>query len=413
MGEGSAIPTDPQHTPTLLQPSTSQPQKTKKPRKSTRKDTQVPQLSGPTESVIDEVVYKELDDSLVRAATTASSLEAEQDSGGGPRCQEAMGDTIARLGLRECLNFLMIHCSQEIKNTQANEIDSLKRRVKKLDKKQRSRTHKLKRLYKVGQTANVESSDDEQSLDLLGEEVFVATQDDNVVEKEVDAAQDKGKAIMIEEHVKLKKKDQIMIDEEVTLKLQAELQAEFDKEQKLAREKEKEANIALIETWDDMFDRAFKRVNTFVDFRTELVEGSSKRAEEEMTQESAKKQKVDDDKEIADLKQLMKIIPKEEIAIDAIPLAVKSPIVNWKIYKEEKKSYYQIIRAGEKSKMYLVFSHMLKDFDKEDLEDLYNLVKAKYGSTRPVKDLDLILWGDLMTMFEPHVKDEVWKMQKR
>nr|GFD07297.1 hypothetical protein [Tanacetum cinerariifolium] len=45
-----------------------------------------------------------------------------------------------------------------------------------------------------------------------------------------------------------------------------------------------------------MFDKAFKRVNTFVDFRTELVEGSSKRAREELTQESAKKQKVDNDK---------------------------------------------------------------------------------------------------------------------
>ncbi|GKE49140.1 hypothetical protein Tco_1480398, partial [Tanacetum coccineum] len=81
MGEGSAIPTDPQHTPTILQPSSSQPQKTQKPRKAKRKDTQVPQLSGPTESVVDEAVYKELDDRLVRAATTASSLEAEQDSG--------------------------------------------------------------------------------------------------------------------------------------------------------------------------------------------------------------------------------------------------------------------------------------------------------------------------------------------
>ncbi|GKA69325.1 hypothetical protein Tco_0775389 [Tanacetum coccineum] len=46
-----------------------------------------------------------------------------------------------------------------------------------------------------------------------------------------------------------------------------------------------------------MFDRAFKRVNTFVDFRTDLVEGSSKRAGEELEQESSKKQKVDDDKE--------------------------------------------------------------------------------------------------------------------
>ncbi|GJV08103.1 hypothetical protein Tco_1345759 [Tanacetum coccineum] len=59
------------------------------------------------------------------------------------------------------------------------------------------------------------------------------------------------------------------------------------------------------------------------------------------------------------------------------------------------------------SKMYLVFSHMLKSFDREDFETLWKLVKAKYGSTRPVEDLDLILWGDLKTMFEPHVEDRV------
>ncbi|GKF72969.1 hypothetical protein Tco_0219301, partial [Tanacetum coccineum] len=51
------------------------------PRKPKRNDTQIPQSSGPTEHVADKAVYKELDDSLVRVATTASSLEAEQDSG--------------------------------------------------------------------------------------------------------------------------------------------------------------------------------------------------------------------------------------------------------------------------------------------------------------------------------------------
>ncbi|GKF56767.1 hypothetical protein Tco_0170304 [Tanacetum coccineum] len=81
MGKGSAMPTDPHHTPTIIQPSTSQPQKTQKPRRSKRKDTEVPQLSGFTTNVADEVVNKEMDDSLVRAATTASSLEAEQDNG--------------------------------------------------------------------------------------------------------------------------------------------------------------------------------------------------------------------------------------------------------------------------------------------------------------------------------------------
>ncbi|GJZ56391.1 hypothetical protein Tco_0611584 [Tanacetum coccineum] len=171
------------------------------------------------------------------------------------------------------------------------------------------------------------------------------------------------------------------------------------------------------------YAKAFKRVNTFVDFRTDLVEGSSKRAGDELEQEVTKKQKVDDvqetarvddDQETTKIKELMKIVSdKEEVAIDAIPLATKLPsIVDCKIHKEGKKNYYQIIRADGSSKMYLVFSHMLKSFDREDFETLWKLVKAKYGSTRPVEDLDLILYGDLKTMFEPHVEDQVWKNQQ-
>ncbi|GJU17252.1 hypothetical protein Tco_1145218 [Tanacetum coccineum] len=163
-----------------------------------------------------------------------------------------------------------------------------------------------------------------------------------------------------------------------------------------------------------MFDRAFKRVNTFVDFRTDLVEDSSKRAGEELEQESTKKQKVDEDKDTTELQSLMEVIlDEEELAIDAAPLAIKSlSIVGWKIHKEGKKSYYQIMRADGKSQMYRIFSHMLKSFSREDLEDLYKLVKAKYESTRLVEDLDLLLWGDLKTMFEPHVKDTVWWNQQ-
>ncbi|GJT58698.1 hypothetical protein Tco_1002231 [Tanacetum coccineum] len=62
--------------------------------------------------------------------------------------------------------------------------------------------------------------------------------------------EDKGKGIWIEPVKPMKKKDQISFDEETALKLQAE----FD-EERLAREKaekEQEANIALIETWDDI-----------------------------------------------------------------------------------------------------------------------------------------------------------------
>ncbi|GKA18222.1 hypothetical protein Tco_0698059 [Tanacetum coccineum] len=120
MGEGSANLTDPHHTPTIIQPSTSQPQRKQKPRKLKRKDTKVPQPSGPTNNVADEAVYEEMDNSLERAATTATSLDAEQDkgninktqskatlnepsslgtsSGSGLRRQETMGDTIAQTG---------------------------------------------------------------------------------------------------------------------------------------------------------------------------------------------------------------------------------------------------------------------------------------------------------------------------
>ncbi|GKB44250.1 hypothetical protein Tco_0889192 [Tanacetum coccineum] len=135
-----------------------------------------------------------------------------------------------------------------------------------------------------------------------------------------------------------------------------------------------------------LFDKAMKRVNTFIDMETELVEGSE--------------QKVDEDKEIAELQRLIEVVPdKEEVAIDAIPLATKPPsIVDWKIHKEGKKSYYQIIRVDGSSKMYLVFSHMLKSFDREDLETLHKLVKDKYRSTRPVEVLNLVLYGDLKTI---------------
>ncbi|GKA42260.1 hypothetical protein Tco_0734920 [Tanacetum coccineum] len=87
-----------------------------------RKDIEVPQPSGPTDNVADEVVYEEMDDSLERVATTTTSLDAEQDrgninktqsketlnepsslgtsSGSGPRRQETMGILFLKLGLR-------------------------------------------------------------------------------------------------------------------------------------------------------------------------------------------------------------------------------------------------------------------------------------------------------------------------
>ncbi|GJT23538.1 hypothetical protein Tco_0893475 [Tanacetum coccineum] len=227
MGEGSAIPTDPQHTPTIIQPSTSQPQKKQRSRRLKRKDTKVPQPSDPT-NIVDEVVNEEMDDSLVRAATTASSLEVEQDS-------ETIWDTIAqtrsknvsklfndplisrgnilrsgedRLKLKELMEFCTklqqrVLDLENIKTAQAHDITSLKLRVKKLEKKGGSRTHKLKRLYK-GRIADIDADvginlvsthfDADTDMfgvhDLVGDEVVVESEVvvKNVVEENISAA---------------------------------------------------------------------------------------------------------------------------------------------------------------------------------------------------------------------------------
>ncbi|GKD64111.1 hypothetical protein Tco_1306219 [Tanacetum coccineum] len=89
---------------------------------------------------------------------------------------------------------------------------------------------------------------------------------------------------------------------------------------------------------------------------------------------------VDDDQEEAEMKKHVETVPDDEVAIDAIPLATKPLIiVDWKIIKEGKMGYFQIIRADRSSKRYSSMIQMLQNIDKEDLETLWKLVKAKHG----------------------------------
>ncbi|GKB08314.1 hypothetical protein Tco_0836598 [Tanacetum coccineum] len=165
-----------------------------------------------------------------------------------------------------------------------------------------------------------------------------------------------------------------------------------------------------------------KMVNTFVDMDTELMKGSETREEsssnrvgDELEQKPSKKEKVDDDKETKELKQCMEIISDDgdDVTIEATPLSTKSPtIVDYKIYKEGKKSYFQTIRADGNSQMYLTFEKMLKNFDREDLEVLWSIVKARFKKTKPVNYMDIFLHLNLKTMFEHHLEDNVWKNQQ-
>ncbi|GJY31708.1 hypothetical protein Tco_0415203 [Tanacetum coccineum] len=170
--------------------------------------------------------------------------------------------------------------------------------------------------------------------------------------------------------------------------------------------KPKDLKTKSFATIQDLFDKAMKRVNTFVDMDIELVggsevraegsetreESSSKRAGDELEHEKAKKQKMDDDKEREDLQQCFKIVTEEDVAIDDIPLATKpTVIVDYKIHRKGKQGYYEIMRADGSSKIYLLFSQQIKSFNREDLETLWRLVKAKYGNTRPEEGYERVL----------------------
>ncbi|GKB46356.1 uncharacterized mitochondrial protein-like protein [Tanacetum coccineum] len=133
------------------------------------RDTKIPQSSGPPIKVGDEAVHKELGDRMERAATTASSLEAEQDSDAQTRFETTSKQSndpplsrVNTLGSGEDslkLIELMAHCTtlsalvldlEKAKDAQAKEIAGLKKRVQKLEKKKKSRTTGLKRLRKGG-----------------------------------------------------------------------------------------------------------------------------------------------------------------------------------------------------------------------------------------------------------------------
>ncbi|GKB70436.1 hypothetical protein Tco_0931848 [Tanacetum coccineum] len=158
-----------------------------------------------------------------------------------------------------------------------------------------------------------------------------------------------------------------------------------------------------------------KRVNTFVDYKNELVEESSKKAEIEQEESSKKAEKVEEDNESEELKQCLEIVPDDgdDVTIDTTPLSTKSPtIVEYKIYQEGKKIYFQIIRADGKSQMCLTFGKMLKNFDRGDLEVLWIIVKARFKKTKPVNYMDKLLLHNLNIMFEHHIEDNVWKNQQ-
>ncbi|GJV85137.1 hypothetical protein Tco_1525035 [Tanacetum coccineum] len=249
----------------------------------------IPQSSGPTKHMADEVANEE---------------NVHTQSNDPPLSRvNTLGSKEDRLSLKELID-LCTKLSNRVldlettKTAQEKEIASLKKRVKKLERKRKLKTPGMKRLFKIGRSAQVVSSkdkglgdqedaskqgrkiadiDDDAEVTLIDEtrgknddnlmfDTCVFDEQEVEVEKvastakvttesattttvdeltmaqtliEIKAKKIQSKAKMIKSEKPLKKKDQIMYDQEVALNLQAQLQAELDEEE--------EANTSLIE----------------------------------------------------------------------------------------------------------------------------------------------------------------------
>ncbi|GKE19294.1 hypothetical protein Tco_1426871, partial [Tanacetum coccineum] len=118
-------------------------------------------------------------------------------------------------------------------------------------------------------------------------------------------------------------------------------------------------------------------------------ETGAKRKKSIPRKSTRKRQKMEEDAEKEELKGFL-----------VESLFTKFPVVDWKTCVLTKNfMYYQVFIGDGSSKNYKVLSEMLEDFDRQDVEELYRLVKEKYNASR-LEGYDLMLWGDLYTLFE-------------
>nr|GEY55368.1 hypothetical protein [Tanacetum cinerariifolium] len=111
---------------------------------------------------------------------------------------------------------------------------------------------------------------------------------------------------------------------------------------------------------------------------------------------------VDYEIEVEDLKQHLEIVPDEDddVYTEATPLARKVPVVDYEIVHFNNKPHYKIIRADETHQLYVSFITLLKNFDREDLESLWSIVKEIFSTSKPNNFSDDYLLTTLGAMFE-------------
>nr|GEX99951.1 hypothetical protein [Tanacetum cinerariifolium] len=264
------------------------------------------------------------------------------------------------------LNTLMKTCatlSQKVSQleqdniSQALEILKLKKRVKKLENKRRSRSSGLKRLKKG------------------------MIDDDNAVTKEVKATEptvfddEEVTMTMAQTLIKMKAEKARLIDEQIAKSLHDE-----EVEQAAAREKLEKDDLEKAKGIQQHYDR------------------------EPVSIAQARKNMIIYLKNMAGYKmEHFRGMTYDKFKVEA--LQVKYPLIDQEIHSEGSISYWKIIRVGRITEAYQSFEDMLKGFDREDLVALWRLVKEKFSTTVPTVEKEKALWVELTRLFEPNAND--------
>nr|GEZ31520.1 hypothetical protein [Tanacetum cinerariifolium] len=176
-------------------------------------------------------------------------------------------------------------------------------------------------------------------------------------------------------------------------------------------------------SYDDIrliFEAKFNENMDFLLKSHEQIDEETNRAIKSINQTSAqkatKRRKLNKEaKEVEDLKQHLEIVPDEDddVYTEATPLARMVPVVDYQIILVNNKPRYKIIKAYGTYQLYVSFITMLKNFDRDDLETLWSIVKERFSTSKPNNFSDEYLLTTLKTMFgRPDRQDNVWKSQR-
>nr|GEX59654.1 ribonuclease H-like domain-containing protein [Tanacetum cinerariifolium] len=164
------------------------------------------------------------------------------------------------------------------------------------------------------------------------------------------------------------------------------------------------------------FTTVWKQIENFIPIGSKEEAERFKRKGIMFEQESVKKLKtsesvpeeVNSPDEVPEekVKEMMQLVPIEEVYVEA--LQVKHPIIDWKVHIEGHKSYWKITRLGGSSASYQFFIDMLKHLDREDLNQLWALVKESLSNMPPINDKEIELLVELKRLYEPDDEDQLW-----